>query len=857
MGFSLKKLFFFLLFIFLLPSVLAGSYQAHQCEHAEDDQGEIWICPQKSGSPNETHLFEYAFCNNSAENYSNYHFVLGKFDKKIDWIDTETFYPIRTEDEFKTKTCVYDYNVLVDAFPETDNPHLATCFYFDVNESLSIESEFHFNYLDPYSDTFYVLKKKPLHGFVWENIQSLAKEQKIKSDYSYYLDSNFTLNAGECIEFTVKYRIKQEKNGKFSAYMIRGDSIECLENDSCEYSLFIDPSYWNINYKYRRQLTITNNASVVLQDQNIGVKINFPGTLGVKALANCNDVRLVFQDGVNSRELDRNILGNCQSDFNLYFDLNQNIVASGTDGNYFLYYGYSAATSPENSVLVNGSPDYYSNVYCPADYNTGQYSVNLGGIGNNCSTAGTMRFTPSGMHGTQGVYKSDAAIAWFDSNFVLSGSAYTIEFWAYFVSASKQRFAGVTANTPSDNIQFIIEDSPAPAWHLRVVAIQDGVMLHDLDTRVVLSFNEWHHLSYSCGSAGAFLYYDWNMIGYNASTSCLTVNPASTFTLGVNNGGGSEYASTNTRFDDLRISPGIQRIFRPQEDINAPNRYPSGSIGSEEVGQVTIIDVLVPDGTQYIGGLTDINLYFRNPMGEGFDINFGYSAIQGANDSNILTDFNATNMANCGAPDGNFDGNSQNAFFCAFQWNTSGIPDGNYFLNVRTSDGGTGSSFSSFYIDNTAPYNLSITINNGDFNTSDLNVLLTLSGTDGFGSGVSMMRFSNDSLSWSDWEAFDDNKNNWMLNLYGGSNYAGVKTVFFELKDDLDNVSAFESANIYLFGVLKTVYEYQPFRNPQSTEGMQPQEKALLNLTFSIQNLLFILILIIIGLGVLLWTKRR
>jgi len=70
-------------------------------------------------------------------------------------------------------------------------------------------------------------------------------------------------------------------------------------------------------------------------------------------LGSCNDLRVVYFDGVVSNELDR-VVENCGSTTtNVWFALQRTIAASGQDASYYLYYGNpSAGVPPGNGMNV-------------------------------------------------------------------------------------------------------------------------------------------------------------------------------------------------------------------------------------------------------------------------------------------------------------------------------------------------------------------------------------------------------------------------------------------------------------------------------------------------------------------------
>ncbi len=122
------------------------------------------------------------------------------------------------------------------------------------------------------------------------------------------------------------------------------------------------------------------------------------------------------------------------------------------------------------------------------------------------------------------------------------------------------------------------------------------------------------------------------------------------------------------------------------------------------------------------------------------------------------------------------------------------------FVQYRDNALNASVSFSdSIILDTLAPTGL-ILINNGADTTTSINVSLTLSAVDG-GSGVSQMRFSNDGVIWSSWEAFNSVKA-WTLKIGNG-----LKTVYVQFRDNAGNISiSFTDTIILDAPLIKSIY---------------------------------------------------
>jgi hypothetical protein len=127
--------------------------------------------------------------------------------------------------------------------------------------------------------------------------------------------------------------------------------------------------------------------------------------------------------------------------------------------------------------------------------------------------------------------------------------------------------------------------------------------------------------------------------------------------------------------------------------------------------------------------------------------------------------------------------NAWEAYAAAKSW-TLPIGDGAKTVYAQFKDNAgntTGSITDSINLDMNGPTG-SVIINGGAAYTTTAGVTLSLTASDA-GSSVSTMRFSNDNLGWSVWEAYAASKS-WSLEAVNG-----VKTVYVQYKDLNNNIS--------------------------------------------------------------------
>ena len=104
------------------------------------------------------------------------------------------------------------------------------------------------------------------------------------------------------------------------------------------------------NYQYRQKITVTAGTAAVPNGYSVSVAFDHASLVSAgKSLTTGNDVRVFYWNGTSWVELDR-VLDSGSSWNNaattIWFQTQAAIGASGSNDNYYLYYGYSSATSP-------------------------------------------------------------------------------------------------------------------------------------------------------------------------------------------------------------------------------------------------------------------------------------------------------------------------------------------------------------------------------------------------------------------------------------------------------------------------------------------------------------------------------
>ena len=143
--------------------------------------------------------------------------------------------------------------------------------------------------------------------------------------------------------------------------------------------------FWSEDYKYRRQITITNNIASTLSS-NYSVLLTMD-TLSLvssgKMLSNGSDLRIVYWSGDSWVELDRDVINVNSISTQIWFNTQAAIPANGSDNNYYIYYGNPNAGNP---------PADWAKIYAVGDnFNGGTITSGL-----NTTINGNASFTENG-----------------------------------------------------------------------------------------------------------------------------------------------------------------------------------------------------------------------------------------------------------------------------------------------------------------------------------------------------------------------------------------------------------------------------------------------------------------------------
>jgi hypothetical protein len=185
-----------------------------------------------------------------------------------------------------------------------------------------------------------VLWSYEMNQLDWEKMKedtSITNVERVTRSSWFVVQSEYTVNTGSRISGTYT-------------------NTQAID-DQCE-NFTEGLNWWNANYSYRRQITITNNLAFTLNSgYSILATINTTSLVSSgKMLSNGNDLRIVYGNGSSWIELDRDIIDMNTGSTQVWFKTQAEIGSSpATDNNYYMYYGNSGAGSPpanKNNVYL-------------------------------------------------------------------------------------------------------------------------------------------------------------------------------------------------------------------------------------------------------------------------------------------------------------------------------------------------------------------------------------------------------------------------------------------------------------------------------------------------------------------------
>lgn len=279
-------------------------------------------------------------------------------------------------------------------------------------------------------------------------------------------------------------------------------------------------SWFNNNYGYRQQITVTNSASSAAP---IGYPVKITTDTAVleaasKVRSDRKDWRVVYDNGSTLTDLSRDYVSTTAT----FFALQAAIPAGSSDSNYYIYYGYASESTTKqpssesewNAVygMYGVTPDANSQALFHFREGSGT-SVN---DDSSSSNGGTLVGSPTwGTDGKFGRYLnfdgSDDAMSF--ANLSLGSLTIEADIYLTTVSPSRQVIAQQRENGGGGGSNFSFEvDSN--------ILYFEGIGLTSLTSGVnTLAINTWYHVAVTNDGSITKLYLNGSQVGSQANPS--------------------------------------------------------------------------------------------------------------------------------------------------------------------------------------------------------------------------------------------------------------------------------------------------------------------------------------------------
>lgn len=259
-------------------------------------------------------------------------------------------------------------------------------------------------------------------------------------------------------------------------------------------------SWWNSNYGYRQQITITAPTG-----QQVPVGYPIKVTIDTAALqtaskvrADRNDWRIVYWNGSAWEDLVRDYVATTAT----FFGIKKAIAAGASDSNYYAYYGYAAETTSKqpsteaewNAVygFFDTTPD--ANSVLVAHFREGSgTTINDDSTSTNNGTYINPDWGTDGKFGRYGKFNGNInnRRVDFGAGSNLDLGSMTLEAWIYLTADQPPNEGEFFMKRTSDGLQtawsFAVQDNRKLKYHVEGNA--------DLVGTTILSLNTWYHVA--------------------------------------------------------------------------------------------------------------------------------------------------------------------------------------------------------------------------------------------------------------------------------------------------------------------------------------------------------------------------
>lgn len=333
---------------------------------------------------------------------------------------------------------------------------------------------------------------------------------------AYQTGTNYTVATGMANGTSYYLRIKaKDKIGNISSaatgftYVYNGISPPTsraistqgdFELGSLENAVASTSAWWNTNFLYRQQITVSNTSGSTAKKGDFAKILSLDtasliATSPAKLQSDGDDLRVVYWDSTDWVEVKRGWENLDTSSTTVYFDLQANINNSSSDNNYYLYYGNSTAAGPTALPIFNDNFDDNS-------LSTSLWEVNTN-YGVIAETNQRLQYTgrTSGQNGISSQARSKTAVS---GDFTLESNIYIVNNNGAAFNGSV--FLGTYDDATPNNAQGVLI-AVGYTGTVNIYSKASGAAISSLSISTTTTEDAWHTLKViRKGSAWTFFW---------------------------------------------------------------------------------------------------------------------------------------------------------------------------------------------------------------------------------------------------------------------------------------------------------------------------------------------------------------
>lgn len=361
----------------------------------------------------------------------------------------------------------------------------------------------------------------------------------------------------------------------------------------------ITQSWWNANYTYRKQITITAPGGQILPS-GFPIKVTEDTAALVtagKLRSDRNDWRIVYWNGSGWTDLTRDYISVTET----WFSLQNQIAAAASDTNYYIYYGYAGETT---SKQPSTDADWNSAYSTPEkDSNTKLLLHFKDGSGTTIADTSTLSHPatltggtwPAGKFGKSVQFNGSSDFASIVDHADLKPTGnFTIEAWVKTSTAGNMKIFQSFSQNPN-NAGFFLDTDGATSklvFHsAKNTGTSQAVDYQSVMGTTALNDGKWHHVAGVWDGANLKVYVDGVLENSVAWSNAPAYAATNYVRIGAQNLTGTNTTFWNGSIDGIRLSAVAKTSFNYGLVTSDPTLTQGSEVTQSSVSTASSFDI--------------------------------------------------------------------------------------------------------------------------------------------------------------------------------------------------------------------------------------------------------------------------